>query len=114
MKTQLSYWVTHYHYQFFHTQYVKFLARNQKWENALKEVNLCLEYNPNYIPALWEKAFILEKMKNIKEVRTVYQLLAELYGKSKEKNQKSNKEHNSYRNKNSVKTKVRQRRASHH
>ena len=88
MKTQLSYWVTYYHYQYFHTQFVKFLTRNGKWDDALKEVNLCLEYNKNYIPALWEKAFLLEKMENIKQANEVYSLIAELYGKSIEKNQK--------------------------
>jgi hypothetical protein len=51
-------------------------------------VNLCLEYNNKYIPALWEKAFILEKMENIKQANEVYSLIAELYGKSNEKNQK--------------------------
>ncbi|MCP4214561.1 MAG: protein kinase [bacterium] len=85
MKPRLSYWVTYYNYQFFHTRYVQFLIRNKKYNEALKEVNSCLEFNPNYIPALWEKGAILDQLGDHKRIE-VYDKLVELYGKSDEEN----------------------------
>lgn len=85
MKPRLSYWTTYYHYQFFHTEYTDFLARNKKYPEALLEVETCLAYNPNYIPALWVKAGILEKTNN-PGAAAVYRKIAELYGDSTEKN----------------------------
>lgn len=85
MKPRLSYWTTYYHYQFFHTEYAAFLERNKKYPEALAEVDTCLEYNPNYIPALWVKADILEKTNDPGNT-AVYKRIAELYGNSTEKN----------------------------
>jgi tetratricopeptide (TPR) repeat protein len=89
MKDKLSYWSTYYHYQFFHTQYAQFLTRNQRYREALSEVNKCLEFNDvkgDYIPALWQKAEILEKQNNPEEARPIYEKIAELYGESRENN----------------------------
>jgi serine/threonine protein kinase len=88
-KNKLSYWITYYHYQFFHTEYAKFLTRNQRYPEALSEVNKCLEFNDikgDYIPALWLKAEILEKQNKIEEAKPVYEKIAELYGESQEEN----------------------------
>lgn len=86
MKHKLSYWTTYFNYQFFHTEYVKFLTRNQRDNDALLEVNRCLEFSGNYIPALWLKAQILEKSNEVEEAKTVYEKIAELYGESEEEN----------------------------
>lgn len=85
MKPRLSYWITYYHYQFFHTEYAAFLVRNNKYPEALREIETCLAYNTNYIPALWVKAGILEKA-NDPGAAAVYRKIAELYGDSTEKN----------------------------
>jgi hypothetical protein len=85
MKPRLSYWTTYYHYQFFHTEYAAFLVRNNKYPEALREIEICLAYNPNYIPALWVKAGILEQT-NDPGAAAVYRKIAELYGDSTEKN----------------------------
>lgn len=87
MKHQLSYHITLYHYQYFYTEYAKFLMRSGKEEQGLKEIDLCLEYNPYYIPALWVKADILEK-KGDPARFDIYDLIAEtdLYGESDEDN----------------------------
>lgn len=85
MKTQLSYWITYYNYQFFHTEYAYFLFRNKEYKTALIEIDKCLEFNPNYIPALWSKALILEKLDNKKRF-SVYNKISELYVNSKESN----------------------------
>ncbi|UCH97315.1 MAG: protein kinase [Candidatus Aminicenantes bacterium] len=86
MKTKLSYWITYYHYQFFHTEYAKFLSRNNRDEQALNELETCLDYSSNYIPALWVKAEILEKSNQVDEAKSVYEKIAELYGESDEQN----------------------------
>jgi tetratricopeptide (TPR) repeat protein len=86
MKTKLSYWTTYYNYQFFHTEYVKFLTRNQRDGEVLEELNRCLEFSSNYIPALWLKAQILEKSNELEEAKSVYKKIAELYGESDEEN----------------------------
>ena len=86
LKTRLSYWVTCYHYQFFHTEYIRFLSRRDRVRDALTEVEQCLEYNPNYAPCLWEKAKMLEILGKPGEAQAVYQKIAEIYGDSSEKN----------------------------
>jgi len=85
MKTQLSYWITYYNYQFFHTEYACFLFRNKEYKRALIEIDKCLEFNSNYIPALWLKALVLEKLNN-KERFSIYNKISELYVRSKESN----------------------------
>jgi tetratricopeptide (TPR) repeat protein len=88
MKPQLSYWTTYYNYQFFHTQYAAFLMRNRKYPEALQEIDQCLEFNRNYIPALWLKADTLEKSDDPQEQQreTIYRKIAELYGEAAETN----------------------------
>ncbi|MCP4153731.1 MAG: protein kinase [bacterium] len=87
MKNSLSYWTTYYNYQFFHTEYVKFLVRIGKNEDALSEAEKCLDFNRNYIPVLWEKVELLEKLERGADERiALYDRMAELYGESKEKN----------------------------
>ena len=78
MKSRLSYWVTYYHYQFFHTEYAAYLLRRQKYPEALAQIELCLEYNPHYIPALWVKADILEKTDDLRRFE-VYNKISDLY-----------------------------------
>ena len=90
MKYKLSYWTTYFNYQFFHTEYVKFLTRNQRDNDALLEVNRCLEFSGNYIPALCLKAQILEKYNQLEEVKSVYEKIAELLGESDEANYQRN------------------------
>jgi tetratricopeptide (TPR) repeat protein len=85
MKPRLSYWTTYYNYQFFHTEYAAFLMRNQKYQEALQEIEQCLEFNHNYIPALWLKADILEKSDDLQR-ETIYHKIAELYGEAAETN----------------------------
>ena len=86
MKNKLSYWITYYNYQFFHTEYAKYLSRNQRYKEALEELDRCLAFNNGrYIPGLWLKANILEKL-NDDERFEVYKQIAELYGESTEKN----------------------------
>ncbi|MDQ1355066.1 MAG: Non-specific serine/threonine protein kinase [Acidobacteriota bacterium] len=85
MKSRLSYWITYYNYQFFHTEYAAFLLRRQRYQQALKEIDRCLEFNTNYIPALWLKAEILEKVDNPQRL-IVYNKIAELYGEATERN----------------------------
>jgi serine/threonine protein kinase/Tfp pilus assembly protein PilF len=86
MKNKLSYWITYYHYQFFHTEYAEFLARNRRYNEALTELARCLEFNNDYIPALWVKAEILEKQNKPAEARPIYEKINELYGESREQN----------------------------
>ncbi|MGE5343712.1 MAG: protein kinase domain-containing protein [Candidatus Omnitrophota bacterium] len=86
LKSRLSYWITCFHYPFFHTQYAAFLTRAKRVEPALTEINACLQFNANYIPALWVKAEILEKLNRSAEARSIYQMIAELYGNSVERN----------------------------
>ncbi|MCP5104611.1 MAG: tetratricopeptide repeat protein [bacterium] len=85
MKPRLCYWTTYYHYQFFHTEYAAFLVRNKRYEDALREIEQCLEYNGNYIPALWVKTEIMEKTDDLQRLN-IYKRIAELYGESPEKN----------------------------
>lgn len=85
MKPQLSYWITYYHYQFFQTEYAAFLMRLCRYPDALREIDRCLEFNANYIPALWLKADILEKMDDPQRWM-IYNKIMELYGEATEKN----------------------------
>ncbi|MCU0286844.1 MAG: protein kinase [Acidobacteria bacterium] len=85
MKPQLSYWVTYFNYQFFQTEYAAFLIRQQGYRDALREIDQCLEYNANYIPALWLKADIMEKMGNPQRWM-IYNKIMDIYGESSEKN----------------------------
>ncbi len=86
MKEKLSFW-TYFHYQFFHTEYAKFLVRQKAFREALEEIETCLEFTANYIPALWIKAEILEKMANkADEKEAIYRKIKDLYGDSQEKN----------------------------
>jgi tetratricopeptide (TPR) repeat protein len=86
MKHKLSYWTTYYNYQFFHTEYAKFLTRLQRDEEGLEELNRCFEFSGNYIPALWLKAQILEKSNELEEAKSVYEKITELYSESDEEN----------------------------
>ncbi len=86
MKHKLSYWTTYFNYQFFHTEYVNFLTRNQRDGEVLEELNRCLEFSDKYIPALWLKAQILEKSNELEEAKSVYEKITELYGESDEAN----------------------------
>ena len=52
---------------------------------ALDEIEKCLSFNKNYIPALWVKAEILNKLDNSNEY-SVYQKIAENYGEASEEN----------------------------
>lgn len=85
LKTRLSYRTTYFYYQFFHTEYARFLMRNQLYWRALEEIDKCLEFNRNYIPALWVKGELLERTKPI-EAKGIYRKIAELYGHSAENN----------------------------
>ncbi|MEN8153019.1 MAG: protein kinase [Acidobacteriota bacterium] len=85
MKTQLSYWITLYNYQYFHTEYAKFLLRNGDEDESLSEVEKCLQFSDKYIPALWIKAKIFEK-KDKRISKEIYEKLEYLYGKKKEDN----------------------------
>lgn len=82
MKTQLSYWITYYNYQFFYNEYLKFLNEKNRYEKVIFEADKSLKFNDNYIPTLWEKAFALEKL-NIEESVAVYEKINELYGNNK-------------------------------
>jgi serine/threonine protein kinase len=86
MKNSLSYWITYYNYQFFHTEYTRFLSRQKKYQEALDQLSQCLNFNGNYLPALWVKADLLEKLNKGDEAKPVYEKIAELYGQSGEKN----------------------------
>ncbi len=84
LKTSLSQASTYFHYQFFHSEYSAFLYRRKDYKRALAEINLCLDFNSNYIPALWIKADILEKIGK-QGAGQVYQQIDDLYGDSTEK-----------------------------
>ena len=86
MKNSLSYWITYFDYQFFHTEYAAYLARTKQYEKALKEIDLCLEFNLNYPPALRVKAEMLEKLNRKNDARSIYNQLNEIYGTSSESN----------------------------
>ena len=86
MKEKLSFY-SYFHYQFFHTEYARFLSRRNSYAEALDELEACLEFNRNYIPALWLKAEISEKTKiSKKDIDDIYKKIKELYGESGETN----------------------------
>jgi serine/threonine protein kinase/Tfp pilus assembly protein PilF len=85
MKTQLSYRTTYYNCQFFHTGYARFLVRSKKHKQAFSEINRCLEFNRNYLPALWLKAEILENWDDPARF-PIYRKIANLYGEADEEN----------------------------
>jgi len=86
MKTQLSYWITYYNYQFFYNEYIRFLNKKHRYKQAVAEAEKSLKFNNNYIPTLWEKAFAFEKLKK-DEYLEVYDRISVLYGKKdKEEN----------------------------
>jgi tetratricopeptide (TPR) repeat protein len=78
MREQLSFQITYFHYQFFHTEFARFLIRRQKYPQALEEINKCLDFSDLYIPALWTKAEILEKLGD-KSRFDIYEKIQELY-----------------------------------
>jgi serine/threonine protein kinase/Flp pilus assembly protein TadD len=86
IKHKLSYWSTYYNYQYFHTQYAEFLKNRRQYDEALQELDRCLEFNGDYIPALWVKAEVLEKLNRKDPAKAIYEKIAELYGDSGEKN----------------------------
>lgn len=63
MKTQLSYWITYFNYQFFHNEYIKYLIRNARYSSASDEIAICLAYSDLYIPTLKQKDFLIKKIK---------------------------------------------------
>ncbi len=85
LKTRLSYRTTYFYYQFFHTEYARFLKRNQLYWRGLEEIDKCLQFNRNYIPALWVKAELLERTKS-PDARALYSRISELIGPSAEDN----------------------------
>ena len=85
LKERLSQASTYFHYQYFHAEYAAFLYRQKDYNRALEEINRCLDFNPNYILALWVKADILEKLGN-EGVKLVYHQIQDLIGESQEKN----------------------------
>lgn len=85
MKTQLSFWITQYHYQFFLTEYAKFLLRHKKLSAAGAAISECLEFNPDYPPALWVRFSIFKQTKN-PSAGDVLQRIAAVYGPGSGKN----------------------------
>jgi tetratricopeptide (TPR) repeat protein len=89
MRDRLSYWITYDNYQYFHSQYALFLSRNRRFDNALQEINKCLQFGFSeypYIPGLWAKAQVLERLERRDEARQVYETIHQLYGESNEIN----------------------------
>lgn len=86
LKTRLSYWVTSFHYPFFHTEYIRFLKRCGRKLDALKEIDACLKFNSSYIPCLWEKAGLLKTLGKPSEAQAVYGKITRLVGESPEAN----------------------------
>ncbi len=85
MKTQLSYWITQYHYQFFQTEYIKFLLRQKKLAAAGAAVRECLEFNPDYPPALWVQYALYKQTRNPASA-AVLRKIAAIYGPGDRKN----------------------------
>jgi len=78
MKTQLSFWITYYCYPFFLNEYAEFLLRQHDPASAREAVAQCLEFNPDYPPALWTQA-ALEKSQG-GDGREVLRRIASIYG----------------------------------
>jgi serine/threonine protein kinase/tetratricopeptide (TPR) repeat protein len=83
-RSQLSFQITYFHYQFFHNEYVSFLIRQKQFKKALAETDECLKFNFRYIPALWNKAYILEQIGQ--PALEIYKKIADLIGPSTEEN----------------------------
>lgn len=83
MKTQLSFWITYYSYPFFLSEYAEFLRRSGEAEAARAAVHRCLEFNPDYPPALWAQLELLKASEAggaRQEAGEVARRLADLYG----------------------------------
>ncbi len=78
MKTQLSFWITYYCYPFFLNEYAEFLVRQHEPASAREAIARCLEFNPDYPPALWTRA-ALEKSQ-AGSGREVLRRIAAIYG----------------------------------
>ena len=85
MKPQLSYWITYFNYPFFQTEYASFLFRNGTYDQCEVELNECLNYNPDYIPALWIK-YQLKKRAGQDDAASILLKIRQLYGESEETN----------------------------
>jgi serine/threonine protein kinase/Flp pilus assembly protein TadD len=85
MKPRLSYWVTYYNYQFFHTELARLYFRRGKYQEALVELEECLKFSPQYLPALWLKGDTLDKLRD-PAAGDLYSQISELIGASPEKN----------------------------
>ena len=85
MKTQLSFWITYYNYPYFVTEYARFLFRQKRFGDASAQCGVCLEFNPDYTPALWVKASLLARNQN-PQYRAILLKIGEIYGESAEAN----------------------------
>jgi serine/threonine protein kinase/tetratricopeptide (TPR) repeat protein len=85
MKTQLSFWITYYNYQFFLNDYAEFLLRQKNFPAAREAVETCLAFNGNYPPALWTKVSLL-KLAGDRSYLDVLKQIAEIYGPGPEQN----------------------------
>jgi len=85
LKYRLSYWITQYNFQFFITEYAKFLFKTGKTNDALSQLEICLELGNKYIPALLFKAKILD-YKNMKaESLKVFKIIDSLLDSRRDK-----------------------------
>jgi serine/threonine protein kinase/tetratricopeptide (TPR) repeat protein len=85
MKTQLSFWITYYNYQFFLTEYAEFLMRQKDAAAAGQALADCLAFNPGYPPALWDKAALLRSAGDGR-YHDVLERIAAIYGAGGEDN----------------------------
>ena len=85
MKTQLSFWITYYNYPYFVTEYARFLFRQKRFTDASAQCGVCLEFNPDYTPALWIKSSLLQRNQN-PQYRDILLKIGEIYGESAEAN----------------------------
>jgi len=85
MKTQLSFWITFYNYQFFLNEYAEFLLRQKDFPSAREALEQCLGFNPDYPPALWSKVTLL-KATGDRAYRDVLRKISEIYGPGQEQN----------------------------
>jgi serine/threonine protein kinase/Tfp pilus assembly protein PilF/TolB-like protein len=85
MKTQLSFWITYYNYQFFLNEYCEFLLRQKDYAAASEALSRCLAFNPGYPPALWSKVTLLQATGSGR-TRDVLRQIAAIYGPGAERN----------------------------
>ncbi len=78
MKTQLSFWITYYCYPFFLNEYAEFLLRRNDASAAREAVAQCLEFTPDYPPALWTQAELQKSQGN--GSREILRRIAAIYG----------------------------------